>query len=222
MALVKHKLKRSKELNTKFGTLQLMINIASIAFLFGFTWIFGVLTVLNANQAFQILFKLANSFLGFFIFIFFCVLSSKVRSWARQLLSKQPAPKMSSTSSASKQNYCHTCKSGPSDSAFTEDVPSLGSSAKFTCTISQQKHDVDEAMELKINCERRSEESETATSSFAEQTEELAGMPAVRLVRTLTKNKSNMEEVVEIRFDETDKGGVDTSKDLCCSNKQEL
>ena len=79
VVLLRHFRKRSKEHNKKVGHLKLMANITGIAFLFGLTWLFGALTVVNFDQAFQILFTLANSFQGFMIFIFFCVLNSDVR-----------------------------------------------------------------------------------------------------------------------------------------------
>ena len=234
--LVRHQLRRSKEHNRKFGTLQLMINVTSIAFLFGLTWIFGALTVVNAKQVFQIAFALTNSFQGFFIFIFFCVLNSDVRLLCtRTLCGKQLAPKTSTTNT---RKWHDQYKSGLSESVYTEVVPNLGSSAKLTRTISRHKRHMDEVVELKFddeirpaqsetsassgteqNDEIRPAQSETSASSCTEQTEELPGL-AARLVRTFTRHNRNMEELVEIKFDEKDKGGVDASNDLCYSNKQ--
>ena len=231
--LVRHQLRRSKEHNRKFGTLQLMINVSSIAFLFGLTWIFGALTVVNAKQVFQIAFALTNSFQGFFIFIFFCVLNSDVRLLCtRTLCGKQLAPKTSTTNT---RKWHDQYKSGLSESVYTEVVPNLGSSAKLTRIISRRKRHMDEVVELKFDDEIRPEasassgteqndeirpvQSETSASSCTEQTEELPGL-AARLVRTFTRHNRNMEESVTIKFDENDKGGVDASNDLCYSNKQ--
>eukprot|EP00731_Ephydatia_muelleri_P003775 Em0001g3775a len=105
VVLVRHQWRRSKEHKRKFGTLQLMINVTSIAFLFGLTWIFGALTVVRANQAFQIVFTLTNSFQGFLIFIFFCVLNSEVRFvWAHKLLGKHLPSKSSTTGKHEKRH----------------------------------------------------------------------------------------------------------------------
>ena len=55
--------------------------------LFGLTWLFGALTVTGfgdsgASTAFQVLFVFLNAFQGFFIFLFFCVISKDAReSW---------------------------------------------------------------------------------------------------------------------------------------------
>ena len=90
VVLVRHIRKRSKDHDHKIGTLHLMANITGVAFLFGLTWLFGALTVVNLDHAFQVLFTLANSFQGFIIFIFFCVLNSDVRlAWLRQLFNKR-------------------------------------------------------------------------------------------------------------------------------------
>ena len=98
VTLVRHQWRLSKEYNRKFDAVKLLINVASIVFLFGLTWIFGALTVVNANQAFQIVFALSNSFQGFLIFIFFCVLNTDVRLVCiHKLLGKQLASKPRTT-----------------------------------------------------------------------------------------------------------------------------
>ena len=89
MVLVRHFWKRSKDHTKKGATLKLMLNITGVAFLFGLTWLFGALTFVNRQNAFQILFALTNSFQGFIIFIFFCVLNSDVQlTWTLQLFMK--------------------------------------------------------------------------------------------------------------------------------------
>ena len=52
-------------------------------FLFGITWLFGILTFSSeVREVFQILFTVFNSFQGFFIFLFFCAISKEAReSW---------------------------------------------------------------------------------------------------------------------------------------------
>ena len=201
VVLVRHQWRRSKEHKRKFGTLQLMINVTSIAFLFGLTWIFGALTVVRANQAFQIVFTLTNSFQGFLIFIFFCVLNSEVRFvWAHKLLGKALASKSSTTGKHEKRHDQY--RSDQSESV-----------------ISRHKRHMNEIVELKFYNEDTPAQSQTSTSLFTEQTDELEGL-AAKLVPAVTRYQHNMEDVVQKGFDAKDKGGFDASKDLCDSNKQ--
>ena len=88
--LIKHtqnRLSRTKEQMNKKTTIRLLISIAGVMFLFGLTWLFGALTVTGfgdarASNAFQVLFVLLSAFQGFFICLFFCVLSKDAReSW---------------------------------------------------------------------------------------------------------------------------------------------
>ena len=68
---------------------RLMISIGGVMFLFGLTWLFAILTfsVDGLREIAQILFTVFNSFQGFFIFIFVCVLNKEVvESW-REVLS---------------------------------------------------------------------------------------------------------------------------------------
>eukprot|EP00731_Ephydatia_muelleri_P003801 Em0001g3801a len=195
VVLVRHQWRRSKEHKGKFGSLQLMINVTSITFLFGLTWIFGALTVVRANQAFQIVFSLTNSFQGFLIFIFFCVLNSEVRFvWVHKMLGKILAPKSSTTGKHEKRHDQY--RSDQSESV-----------------ISRHKRHMNEIVELKFYDE------DTPAQSQIEQTDELEGLAAL-FVPSVTRHKHNMEDVVWKGFDAKDKGGCDTSKDLCDSNKQ--
>ena len=91
--LVRHKqrnkitgLKTSKT-KERQSTIRLMINIAGIMFLYGLTWIFGALTIDKASLTFQVLFVVFNSLQGFFIFLFFCVLSRDGRELWLEFLS---------------------------------------------------------------------------------------------------------------------------------------
>ena len=62
------------------------INLFGIMVLFGITWVLAAFTIRGASLAFQILFAVFNSLQGFFIFFFFCVLSSDVRQQWKQLV----------------------------------------------------------------------------------------------------------------------------------------
>ena len=101
VVLVRHSIQRSKQHNKKIDIIQMMANITGIVFLFGLTWIFGAFTILKADQAFQLIFTVTNSFQGFFIFILFCVLNSDVRHvWAKMLQGNHLASLKNVTSSA--------------------------------------------------------------------------------------------------------------------------
>ncbi len=80
--LVKHSrnsLGRMKEQQNQKTTIRLLISIAGIMSLFGLSWFFAALTVREASTAFQFLFTIFNTFQGFFLFLFFCVLSKDAR-----------------------------------------------------------------------------------------------------------------------------------------------
>lgn len=88
--LVRHSrssLGRVKEQQNSKTTVRLLISIVGIMSLFGLSWFFAALTVREASTAFQFLFVIFNSLQGFFIFIFFCVLSKDARELWRELLS---------------------------------------------------------------------------------------------------------------------------------------
>ena len=56
-----------------------MSKFLGVFILFGLTWIFGALTAIEADQAFEVVFTVINSLQGFLIFIFFCALNNDVR-----------------------------------------------------------------------------------------------------------------------------------------------
>ena len=83
--LVRHKRKHDRI--GKKTVVRLLISITGVMFLFGLTWLFGAFTVADASFAFQILFVVFNSFQGFFIFLFFCVISKDARELWMETLS---------------------------------------------------------------------------------------------------------------------------------------
>ena len=87
--LVRHIVRRTKA-DTIGTAFQLATSVASISVLFGLTWIFGALTVSKADLAFQVIFALSNSFQGFFIFVFFCLLNKEVRLAWKQFFCYHP------------------------------------------------------------------------------------------------------------------------------------
>ena len=199
VVLVRHLRKRSKELNKKAGNLQLMAYITGIAFLFGLTWLFGAFTVVNFDQAFQILFTLVNSFQGFLIFIFFCVLNSDVRS-AWMVFGKRLAPQNSSTV-PTKQTTLSRAQQDKSEqqseSVFTEDIATLGSPAKLTRTISQNNFHMSEVVEVTFD-----EIGETGDSeSIITEDIQMPGLVA-RLTRTFSQHKEEVVQAVQLKLDE--------------------
>ena len=72
--------------------LRLIISISGVMFLFGLTWLFAAFTFTIAGNnvlriIFQALFTIFASFQGFFIFLFFCVLSKEARESWREIFS---------------------------------------------------------------------------------------------------------------------------------------
>ena len=71
---------RDKERGVKRqSTLRTLASLTGVMVLFGLTWVFAAFTVRNASIAFQFLFAVFNSLQGFFIFLFFVVLSKDSR-----------------------------------------------------------------------------------------------------------------------------------------------
>ena len=139
--VIKHtrnKLDRTKQQMDMKTTIRLLIGIANLLFILGLTWLFGALTVTGfgsaaASNAFQVLFVLCNAFQGFFIFLFFCVLTKEGReSWLQLLTcgrykSKSvfpPQAKNKSSSSNAAQKKIKTSSTGLADSKLTSAISS--------------------------------------------------------------------------------------------------
>ena len=138
--LVKHLIKRSKEQTVNnFKMIKLMLNITGICCLLGLTWIFGALTITKSDQAFQIIFTVANSLQGFFIFIFFCVLNGDVRS--KTLPCKRHTTKMTCNTKESAKSQHSSLRSTLPSCSFTDNSKQLEWSAhveeqvELTCNI---------------------------------------------------------------------------------------
>lgn len=80
--------RKNESLNIRM-VIRLMISIAGIIFLFGFSWLFGALTITiqELRLTFQVLFAIFSSLQGFFIFLFFCVFSKEARELWKETLS---------------------------------------------------------------------------------------------------------------------------------------
>lgn len=90
--VIKHKrgvMARKKEsLNSK-TVIRLTFSITGVMLIFGLSWLFGALTITvqEVRLAFQIPFAVFTSLQGFFIFLFFCVLSKEARESWKEILS---------------------------------------------------------------------------------------------------------------------------------------
>lgn len=62
---------------------------AAILVLFGLTWLFGVLAIKDAKIVFQYLFCVFNSLQGLLVFVFYCVLSSRIRKKLKSFREKK-------------------------------------------------------------------------------------------------------------------------------------
>ena len=133
VVLIKHTrntLGRTKEQMDEKTAIRLLISITGVMFLFGLTWLFGALTVTGfgsaaASTAFQVLFVILNAFQGFFIFLFFCVLSKDAReAWLNLIscgrhLSKSYHPSQAKYASSGASAKVKTASTGFSDSTLT-------------------------------------------------------------------------------------------------------
>lgn len=142
--LVKHTLKRSRD------SIKMLVNITSIFVLFGLTWFFGALTIMKGDEVFQIVFTVLNSFQGFLIFVFFCVLNKEVRlTWAQLLCKKHQTVSLKSKSTENESSHKKLIgKSELFESTFTEELRLSGPKARVTGTFSVHNRHMDELVEL--------------------------------------------------------------------------
>lgn len=87
--MIKHTRKRIKNAETsevQSATIKAIVSTFGIMATFGLTWLFGAFTILDGSTAFQFLFVISNSFQGFFIFLFYCVVSTEARMSLQMVL----------------------------------------------------------------------------------------------------------------------------------------
>ena len=95
------------------SNIRLAINMLGVMILFGLTWVLGAFTISEASLTFQILFAVFNSLQGFFIFIFFCVLSPEVRQlWLETVSCGHYVTSKPSSYSGAKKGYSTGLRSG--------------------------------------------------------------------------------------------------------------
>ena len=86
IVVVKHNKKKNKRLGksslTTKEALKMMVPLTGIMLLFGLTWVFAVFTFISepgVSYTVQFLFAFFNAFQGFFIFLFFVIISKESR-----------------------------------------------------------------------------------------------------------------------------------------------
>ena len=172
--LVRHAIRRSNRQQKKFDIIQMMTDITGVVFLFGLTWIFGAFTILKADQTFQLIFTVTNSFQGFFIFILFCVLNSDVRLvWVKKLQGKRLASLKYVTSSIStklgtlirgmqpSENKCEVEHDETKMRDITEEIDTLSQSDQPSNTSPSSHINIQLAGETIINCHTSDKQSES-------------------------------------------------------------
>lgn len=207
-----------------------MISIAGIIFLFGFSWLFGALTITiqELRLTFQVLFAIFSSLQGFFIFLFFCVFSKEARELWKETLScgrykskflnpnlrnnstavkfRKPGRNTSSTGTTS-GNY--VTKSKESVSTFQPTSSSTGS-AIFVNSHAESGEFKKEALDT---LESTSTEAEKPTESSADN-EELNIEPfekndlGSKEARASEEDTSSEEEIME-PFEKIDLGSIE-------------
>ena len=145
--LIKHtrnKLDRTKAQMTKKNAISLFISTASIMFLFGLTWLLGALTIIGfadsrASTALQILFVILNASQGFFIFLFFCVLSKDAQEcWSQLIPCVQHKAKPLRSSQASKSTL--KAETAVTDSTLTSTIFSRSEYNSSTDNLSKERY----------------------------------------------------------------------------------
>ena len=106
MVLSKHTKKKYKRaVNPRRLVMKFVINIFGIVSLYGFTWLSAFLVATQertANYTFQVIFTVLNSLQGFFLFIFFCVISKDSRdAWKGIICRGRPRSKPTNKQSSS-------------------------------------------------------------------------------------------------------------------------
>jgi hypothetical protein len=117
--------------------LRLMFSIGGVMALFGLTWLFAILTISvpGLRETFQILFTIFNSFQGFFIFLFFCVLNKEARESWKGLFSRgaKREPRLLKGSSSSSKHTSTT--TATTDHELSTNVPYISAAAADSKTL---------------------------------------------------------------------------------------
>ena len=182
VVLIKHsrnklgKAARSDKKQRK-SNIRLAISLFGVMILFGLTWVLGAFTISEASLTFQILFAVFNSLQGFFIFIFFCLLSPDVRQlWLETVTCGRYVGSKSSSTSGVKKGYT----SGPSKSGAKHTNANTASSG-----LSSLPSSAPYASESSVAIELSENPSSTVIGNDTLLPEEEAPSPSRKLPRVV-------------------------------------
>ena len=159
---------RKKETVSNKTIIRLMISISGVMFLFGLTWLFAILTfsVTGLRETFQILFTVFNSFQGFFIFIFFCVLNKEaLESWKEFLSCGKYQSKLLHPSHVKMSSSAVTKKAKQTASGSTGVALSSTTIKKDASEITKSDYDSSTITKSNIYVENTSVETKVDLSS---------------------------------------------------------
>ena len=190
---LRKKQRQGKSTMSPSEVIKMLLSFTGIMLLFGLTWIFGVFTFISepgVSYAFQFLFAFFNAFQGFFIFVFFVVLSSDSRAAWKSLLcpwsveSKQKTSKcnLSSDKKAIMNKKSDLSDFSKSSSDYSSLPPSLPTS--FLPSLSEDKN-----------------ESPTNAGPKGHEDIEFKG---ARITRRSTRKHTHHIEKVELDFFDSD------------------
>ena len=195
--------KRQKSSMTLSEAVKMMLSFTGIMLLLGLTWIFGIFTFISepgVSYALQFLFAFFNAFQGFFIFIFFVVLSSDARAAWKSLLCP-----------CFKKNQQETSKYNLSSSKKAKAPGTLSSSSYGTKSNTLNAESV---------MTKLAEDNNYATlPSLLEENDEgmsqdldLIALKGVRVTRHSTRKRTRHVEKVELDFFDDDDDDDDDEK----------
>ena len=202
--LIKHFRSTARRSRKSIGakkTVRLLTSIIGIMTLFGLSWLFGALTITVSavRTPAQIIFVVLNSFQGFFIFLFFCVISREARESWKQVLTcgRYQSAFLNQSTFKQSRSISHTAASSTlrSSTALTLDRD-ISNSYKFS-TLQHTKHYV---REQNTNANSSIDKPNTIeTVPEVSQGEK----PGVQIKRYSTKRaKKHHVEEFELKFSE--------------------
>ena len=165
------------------SNIRLAINLLGVMILFGLTWVLGAFTISAASLTFQILFAVFNSLQGFFIFIFFCVLSSEVRQlWLETVSCGRYVTSKPSSYSGAKKGYSTGLRSGAKQTN-----PSTASSGLSSFPSGHYASESSVAIEL----------SENPSSTVIDNEYTLSG-PSMNKEQTVSQHSNNNNKLPRV------------------------
>ncbi|XP_011407661.1 PREDICTED: adhesion G-protein coupled receptor G2-like, partial [Amphimedon queenslandica] len=156
--LILHTLKKNKRLQKSTMKLsqaiKMLLSFTGIMLLFGLTWIFAVFTFISepgVSYTVQFFFAFFNAFQGFFIFVFFIVLSSDSRAAWKSLLyrcmmnNEQQTSKYNLSSlNSKKKRFPNSNTHSSSETGNERFLPSLSKEDNVSASLASQEKKSDD------------------------------------------------------------------------------